>query len=161
MGFQEMIGLLVLLVVAIIVAIIIFRTLSDKQFKLFKKLCSEAVPSEYHRDLFAKSKFGYTLKFKKAEKDYLILAFNIGWSDFSLVSKEFEVERFKLYERNALFSGSEDMGISRISIQLMRGSGIFEITHTCTQLAPMSKDQLIKLLDKINIVKLEGEPSVS
>ena len=161
MGFQEMIGLLVLLVVAIIVAIIIFRILGDKQFKLFKKLGSEAVPSKYHRDLFAKSKFGYTLKFKKAEKDYLILALNIGWSDFSLVSKEFEVERFKLYERNALFSGSEDMGISRISIQLMRGSGIFEITHTCTHLAPMSKDQLIKLLDKINIVKLEGESSVS
>ena len=156
-----MIGLLVLLALVIIVSMFLIRTLGDRQFKLFKKLGSEAVPSEYHHDHFAKSKYGYTLKFKKTEKDHLILAFNLGWSDFSLVSKEFEVERFKLDERNALFSGSEDMGISRISIKLLHGSGIFEITHTCTQLAPMSKDQLIKLLDKINIVKLEGEPSVS
>ena len=153
--------LLVALVLVIIVSLFLFRSKSwgDKQFKLFKKLCSEAVPSEYHRDHFAKSKFGYTLKFKKTDKDYLILAFNPGWSDFSIVSKDFEVERFKLDERDALLSGSEDMGMSRISIQLLSGSGIFEITHSCMKSAPMSKDQLLKLLNKINIIQLEGKQS--
>lgn len=146
------------LILVIIVSLFLFRSKSwgDKQFKLFKKLCSEAVPSEYHRDRFAKSKFGYTLKFKKTEKDYLILAFNPGWTDFSIVSKDFEVERFKFEERNALLSGSEDMGISRISLQLLGGSGIFEITHLCRQSAPMSKDQLLKLVNKKNIIELEG-----
>ena len=153
--------LLVVIVLAAIASFSFRKTRGDKEFKLFKKLCSEAVPSDYHRDRFAKTKFGYTLKFKKAERDYLIIAFNIGWSDFSLVSKEFEVEQFKLDERKALFSGSEDMGISRISIKLWHGSGIIEITHACLQLAPMSKDQLSKILSKINIIELEGEPSVS
>jgi len=159
MEFQFMTILLGVLVLVIIVSLFLFRSKSwgDKQFKLFKKLCSEAVPSEYHRDHFAKSKFGYTLKFKKTEKDNLILAFNPGWTDFSIVSKDFEVERFKFDERDALLSGSEDMGISRISIQLLSGSGIFEITHSCLQSAPMSKDQLIKLLNKIKIIELEGE----
>ncbi len=161
MEFQFMTILLGVLVLVIIVSLFLFRSKSwgDKQFKLFKKLCSEAVPSEYHRDHFAKSKFGYTLKFKKTEKDNLILAFNPGWTDFSIVSKDFEVERFKLDERDALLSGSEDMGISRISIKLWREVGILEITHACMQLAPMSKDQLVDILNKINIAELEGEPS--
>jgi len=151
--------LLVALVLVIIVSLFLFRSKSwgDKQFKLFKKLCSEAVLSEYHRDRFAKSKFGYTLKFKKTDTDYLILAFNPGWSDFSIVSKDFAVERFKLDDRDALLSGSEDMGISRISVQLLGASGIFEITHSCVKGNPMSKDQLIKLLNKIRIIELEGE----
>ncbi|MCZ6899519.1 MAG: hypothetical protein O7F74_04705 [Bacteroidetes bacterium] len=158
MEFQFMTILLGVLVLVIIVSLFLFRSKSwgDKQFKLFKKLCSEVVPTEYHRDRFAKSKYGYTLKFKKTDKDYLILAFNPGWSDFSIVSKDFEVERFKLDDRDALLSGSEDMGISRISIQLLGGSGIFEITHLCRQSAPMSKDQLLTLLNKINIIELEG-----
>ena len=157
-----MIAVLVLIVLGIIASLLFFRkTRSNKEFNLFKKLCSEAVPSEYNRDHFAKSKFGYTLKFKKAEGDHIILAFNIGWSDFSLVSKEFEVEQFRLDERKALFSGSEDMGVSRISIKLWRGSGILEITHASMQSALMSKDQLIGLIKKININELEGEPAVS
>jgi len=155
-----MIILLVLIVLGMMVSLFFFRkSRGDKEFKLFKKLCSEAVPSEYHPDRLDKTKFGYTLKFKKAERDHLILAFNIGWKDFSLVSKEFEVEQFRLDERNALLSGSEDMGISRISIKLWREVGVLEITHACMQLAPMSKDQLVDILNKINIAELEGEPS--
>jgi len=61
-----------------------------------------------------------------------------------------------LDKRDALLSGSEDMGISRISIQLLGGSGIFEITHLCRQSPPMSKDQLLKLVNKKNIIELEG-----
>lgn len=158
MEFQLMTILLGMFVLLIIVSMFLFRSKpwGDKQFILFKKLCSEAVLSEYHRDRVAKSKFGYTLKFKKTDRDYLILAFNPGLSDFSIVSKDFEVERFKFEERNALLSGSEDMGISRISLQLLGGSGIFEITHLCRQSAPMSKDQLLKLVNKKNIIELEG-----
>jgi len=158
MEFQLITILLVVFVLVIIVSMLLFRskTWGDKQFKLFKKLCSEAVLSEYYRDSVAKSKFGYRLKFKKTDRDYLILAFNPGLSDFSIVSKEFKVERFKLDERDALLSGSEDMGISRISIQLLGGSGIFEITHLCRQSPPMSKDQLLKLINKTNIIELEG-----
>jgi len=158
MEIQVVTILLVLIVLGIVVSLFAFRkTRGNKEFKLFKKLCSEAVPSEYRPDHFAKTKFGYTLKFKKAEKDHLILAFNIGWKDFSLVSKDFEVERFKLDERNALLSGSGDMGISRVSIKLWREVGILEITHACTQSTPMSKDKLVEVLNKINIIELEGE----
>ena len=152
-----MIILFILIVLAIIIAMFIIRstTWSDKRFRLLKKLCSDAIPSEYNKGHFAKSKFGYTLKFKNTEKDYLVLTSYLGRSDFSIVTKEFGSEQFMLDERIAVLSEKEDMGFSKISIQLRDGSGIFEITHVCIQVAPMSKDQFIKLLKKINLVELE------
>jgi hypothetical protein len=133
--------------------------IGNKQLRLFKIFCSHLVPNEYkpQQKHFTKSKFGYTLKYKKNDYDFFILSYNPGWTDFSLVSKEFNVEHIEFEDRNALYFGGDDIGVSRISIQLLNNHGIFEMTHSASQSSPLTKDKLFDLLKKANITSLEGK----
>lgn len=132
---------------------------TNKHLRLLERFGTDLFPLDYkvQRKGFNKSKFGYTLLFRKNENDFFSINLNPGSSDFSVVSKEFNVEHFNFNERRSLYFGGNDIGISRISIQLINNYGILEITHSSLDSPPMSKNELLDLMKNSNIAIIEDQ----